>query len=328
MHEHDTSDEVAWRVPTSEAYQLATQPDVLVARRAAEQWGVLSARELRQCGLSADAVAVRVRNGRLHRLHRGVYAVGHTSLPLEASFLAAVKACGPTAVLSHFSAAALWGIVRWTDRHPEVTVAGGGTRGHASIRVHRSAQLTTDDITRRHGILVTMPARTLVDLAATLGRQPLRRAVRQAQSLQRAHLPQITAAMRRAGRRHGTTKLANIMATGPAPTRSELEDVVLDLVLHAGLQHPEVNRALVIDGRRVVPDFRWPAQRLVLEADGAAWHDNPTAREDDAERQARLERHGERVIRVTWKQAITRPAETIARIRAAGAPPAQSSVSR
>jgi very-short-patch-repair endonuclease len=104
--------------------------------------------------------------------------------------------------------------------------------------------------------------------------------------------------------------------------------VVLDLILHAGLQHPDVNRPLVIDGRRVVPDFRWPGQCLVLEADGAAWHDNPTAREDDAERQARLERHGERVIRVTWKQAITRPAETIARIRAAGAPPAQSSVSR
>jgi very-short-patch-repair endonuclease/predicted transcriptional regulator of viral defense system len=328
MNEQDTSGEVAWRVHTSETYEVATQPDVLVARRAEEQWGVLSARELRQCGLSPDAVAVRVRNGRLHRLHRGVYAVGHTSLPLEACFLAAVKACGQTAVLSHFSAAALWGIVRWNDRYPEVTVAGGGTRGHAGIRVHRSAQLTIPDITRRHGILVTMPARTLVDLAATLGQQPLRRAVRQAQSLQRAHLPQIAAAMRRAGRRHGTTKLANIIATGPAPTRSELEDVVLDLILHACLQHPDVNRPLTIDGRRVVPDFRWPGQRLVLEADGAAWHDNPTAREDDAERQAILERHGERVIRVTWKQAITRPAETIARIRAAGAPPAQSSVSR
>jgi very-short-patch-repair endonuclease len=167
-----------------------------------------------------------------------------------------------------------------------------------------------------------MPARTLVDLAATLGRQPLRRAVRQAQSLHRAHLPQIAAAMRRAGRRHGSTKLADVIATGPAPTRSELEDVVLDLILHARLQHPDVNRPLTVDGRRVVPDFRWPGQRLVLEADGAAWHDNPTAREDDAERQAILERHGERVIRVTWKQAITRPAETIARIRAAGAPPA------
>jgi very-short-patch-repair endonuclease len=66
-----------------------------------------------------------------------------------------------------------------------------------------------------------------------------------------------------------------------------------------------------------VPDFRWPQHRLVVEADGAEWHDNPTAREDDAERQALLERHGERVLRVTWKQAVVRPAETLARIRAA-----------
>ncbi len=71
-----------------------------------------------------------------------------------------------------------------------------------------------------------------------------------------------------------------------------------------------------------MPDFRWARQRLVIEADGAAWHDNRTAREDDAERQALLEAHGERVIRVTWQQAVTRPAQTLARIRAAGAPSA------
>jgi very-short-patch-repair endonuclease len=76
----------------------------------------------------------------------------------------------------------------------------------------------------------------------------------------------------------------------------------------------------VLAGRRVIPDFRWPAARLVVEADGAAWHDNPTAREDDAERQALLEAHGERVIRVTWEQAVARRAETRRRIGAAGAP--------
>jgi very-short-patch-repair endonuclease len=70
----------------------------------------------------------------------------------------------------------------------------------------------------------------------------------------------------------------------------------------------------------VIPDFRWPAQRLVVEADGAAWHDHRFAREDDAERQALLERHGERVLRVTWSQAVARPHETVARLRAAGVP--------
>jgi very-short-patch-repair endonuclease len=94
---------------------------------------------------------------------------------------------------------------------------------------------------------------------------------------------------------------------------------VLDLMLSRGLVHPDVNVRLVISGR-VVPDFRWPEQRLVVEADGAAWHDGELAREDDAERQALLEAYGERVLRVTWDQAITRPGQTLARIRAAGAP--------
>ena len=76
----------------------------------------------------------------------------------------------------------------------------------------------------------------------------------------------------------------------------------------------------------IVPDFRWPEQRLVVEADGAAWHDNQLAREDDAERQALLEAHGERVLRVTWDQAIARPGQTLARIGAAGAPLASPSV--
>jgi very-short-patch-repair endonuclease len=73
-------------------------------------------------------------------------------------------------------------------------------------------------------------------------------------------------------------------------------------------------------GSRVVPDFRWAESRLVVEADGAAWHDSKLAREDDAERQALLEEHGDRVVRVTWTQAVSKPQQTIARIRAAGAP--------
>jgi very-short-patch-repair endonuclease len=121
--------------------------------------------------------------------------------------------------------------------------------------------------------------------------------------------------------RRGIRKLRTILASGPAPTRSELEDIVLDLILRAGLAHPSVNAPLTLGGRRVVPDFRWPEQRLVVEADGAVWHDNPTARADDAERQALLEAAGERVVRITWQQAIARPDETLARLRAAGAPP-------
>jgi hypothetical protein len=298
------------------------RPDLRVAARAANRWGVLSLDELRDCGLSRQAVAVRVARGSLHPLHRGVYAVGHANPPIEGRFLAAVKACGDGAVLSHFSAAALLGIVRWDERYPEVTVVGSGARLHRGIRVHRTRELDPRDVARYQGLAVTAPARTLVDLAGMLDYRRLRRSVRQAQSLRHVELRQLNEALTRLGPRRGSRNLRSIMATGPAPTRSELEDVVLDLMLYGGFEHPDVNVPLVLGGRKVVPDFRWPRQRLVVEADGAAWHDDPLSREDDAERQALLEAHGERVLRVTWEQAVARPRQTLARIRAAGAPAA------
>ena len=96
--------------------------------------------------------------------------------------------------------------------------------------------------------------------------------------------------------------------------------MLLELILTSGLARPDVNVPLHIAGRRVVPDLRWPAQRLVVEADGAAWHEHRLAREDDAERQALLEAHGERVMRVTWEQAVARRGQTLARLELAGAP--------
>ena len=305
------------RVNDAQRTQPSPRPDVVVARRAAEEWSVLSFDELLACGLTPRGVLTRCDNGRLHRLYRGVYAVGHDSPPLEGRFLAAVKACGPRAALSHFSAAALWGLVEWDGRYPEVTVARTARRSHDGIVVHRPLRLD-----RHKGIPVTSPARTVLDVAPGFDDPSLRRLVRRAQGERRANVRQLADGLRRLGPRPGAGRVARIIATGPAPTRSELEDVVLDLILHGGLAHPDVNVPLILGGRRVVPDFRWPQQRLVLEADGAAWHDDPVARADDAERQARLEAHGERVLRVTWAQAIERRAETLARLSAAGAPTA------
>ncbi len=124
------------------------------------------------------------------------------------------------------------------------------------------------------------------------------------------------------GPARGRAKLAKIIATGAAPTQSELEDAVLDLLLRNGFAHPLVNEPLFLDGRRIVPDFRWPEQRLVIEADGPHHYD-PLARADDLERQAILEAHGDHgdhVERVTWEQAIARQRETLRRFTTAGAP--------
>src|SRR5512133_2397272 len=296
--------------------EVDTRPAMRVADLAAKQWGVVSLADLRACGFSRRAVAMRVRQGRLHPVHRGVYAVGHSKLPLEGSFLAAVKACGAGALLSHFSAASLWGLVGRDDRHPEVTVRGGATRVHSGVCVHRTRTLAAEDRARLRGISITAPARTLGDLSCKLEYRRLRRAVRQAEALRLVQPGELVQAISRLGPRRGVRGLARIVSTGPAPTRSELEDVVLDLILRAGFERPDINVSLMVGGRRVIPDFRWPKQRLVVEAHGAAWHENRLAREDDAERQALLEAHGERVIRVTWEQAIARPAEVLKRFRA------------
>jgi len=281
---------------------------------------VLSLDELRTCGLSPDQVTHRLKKGWLHRVYPAVYAVGHPSLSMQGRLLAAVKSIGRGAVLSHFSAAALWGFVEWDDRHPEVTVPRTRAECRSGIRVHRTSVLDPCDVTRREGIPVTSAARTLVDLAAVVNYRLLRRAVRQAQSLRLVNVPQLVSTLRRLGARRDARNLNRILATGPAPTRTELEDMVFDLILDSGLTRPDVNKPLLLAGRRLIPDFRWPEQQVVVEADGGAWHDNQIAREDDAERQALLEEHGERVLRVTWSQAITRSGETVARIRAAGVP--------
>lgn len=298
------------------------QVDARVARLAERDWGVLSVEELHACGLSEREILTRAQAGRLHRRHRGVYAVGHGNIALQGRFLAAVKACGPGALLSHVAAAALHRLLEWDHRAVEVTVTSEATRLHAAIRTHRTSRLEACDRTRVQGIPVTSPARTLLDCAAVLPESQLRRVVREAQARRLVSLPELAEIILRLGPRRGSRRLARIIATGPAPTRTELEDIVLDLMLHGRLAHPDVNAPLVIEGRRVVPDFRWPAQRLVVEADGGAWHDHKLAREADAERQAFLESHGERVLRVTWSQAIGQRAQTLARLRAAGAPPA------
>ena len=188
-----------------------------------------------------------------------------------------------------------------------------------NLRVHRTSVLGRPDVTTHERIPVTSPARTLIDLAATANDKLLRSAVRRALARRRVSIRQLVATRRRLGPRRGTARLDRVLATA-APTRSELEDVVLDLIVDAGFAGPDVNKPLLLAGRRTVPDFRWPEQQVIVEADSRAWHDNPIARQDDAARQALLEAHGEYVVRVTWRQAVMRPDETVDRLVVAGVP--------
>jgi very-short-patch-repair endonuclease len=279
---------------------------------------VLSLDELFACGLTKDGVARREARGLLHRVHRGVYAVGHPGLTREGFWLAAVKACGPGALLCRHAAGMHYGFLTFEDRRPHVVATA--KRRVDGVRTYWTRDLCELDWRRHGGIPVTTPERTLLDLAATLPDLALRRAMSRAQSLRLTSPRQLAAILDRTNTRPGRKRYARVLAARPPATRSELEDRVHDLILAGGFAPPEVNEPLDIAGRRLLPDFRWPEQRLVVEADGRQWHDNPQAIADDAERQALLEAHGERVIRVDWRQATVHIAQTQARIGAAGAP--------
>jgi Transcriptional regulator, AbiEi antitoxin len=190
------------------------RPDVVVARLAAAELGVLSADELRRCGLSRRMVADRVDQGHLHRLHHGVYAVGHPNIPIEGRFLAAVKACGHGAVLSHFSAGAVWEMVEWDGRHVEVTVLDTTPRVHAGIRVHRTCLLEARDVRRHRGIPVTSPARTALDLCSQLPERAARRAVRKGVSQGLLNARRLLEILDRQARRPGAKRLRQIVAGG------------------------------------------------------------------------------------------------------------------
>jgi hypothetical protein len=297
----------------------STARDVSVSLLAARQHGIASYRELIGCGLTNDAVSVRSDNGRLHPLHHGVYAVGHGNPTRDGWLLAAIRACGEGSALCRATAAGQLEIADWEDRNPDVLVRGENPPRHRDINGHRTNYLPPEHITWVRGIPVTTAERTLLDLAGVWPERKLRRAVRQAQFRKLTTLRSLIAALHGPGPQRGRKKLARIVATGAAPTQSELEDVVLDLMLRGGIEHPLVNAPLDLASRRIVPDFRWPANGVVVEADGSH-HDDPFERAADRERQQILEARGDCVVRVTWKQAITRPAETLRRITEAGAP--------
>jgi Protein of unknown function (DUF559) len=277
---------------------FATTPDLRVANLAAGEWNVLTTAELYACGLTRREVQVRVRQGHLHPLYWGVYAVGSSNLTTEGRFLAAVKACGPDAVLSHYSAACLHCLLNWDGRPFDVSAPS--KHSHPRIKAHRSKSIERVVV---KGIPVTPKLRTVIDLSRTADEKTVKRALRQAKfsAAELAQLPR------------------GVVDLGAVPTRSPLEDRVHDLVVADGLQPPLVNAPYRLPTRTVYPDLWWPSIRLIVEADSKEWHDDPLARYDDAERQAELEAAGERVLRVTNAQ-MRHPRQVLARLRAAGVP--------
>ena len=286
--------------------------DARIAELARRQHGVVNSLQLRLLGVTKEAVTYRVRVGRLHRIHRGVYAVGHRSLPRPALFMAAVLAVGGDAALSHRSAAVHWGLLREEPKRAIDVSTRRSLRRRHGIRIHTVRSLGPDDVVEHAAIRVTSPARTLLDLADVAGARVLRRAVREAEVQRLVHHRQLRGQVRRAAGRRGAGGLAALIADGPTPTRSDLEDAAIDLFRRNGLK-PQINAKVV--GLEV--DFFFPAGRLVVEADGDWCHGTRLARSEDARKQATLEAAGYRVVRINWDQATLAGPQTVRRIRSA-----------
>lgn len=284
-----------------------------LAALAERQHGVVSTRQLRELGYARDVVAYAARTGRLHRLHRGVYAVGHENLTWEARCLAAVLACSPTAVASHTSAAWLWGLLRTRPGAFHVTAP---TRRHQreGLKLHFAA-LADHDRAVCEGIPLTAVPRTLLDLAATFGATRLERVIERAEELRLFDLRAVDSLLRRVGGHPGAGRLRQALSSyrvDPSFTRSSLERRFLDLVRTAGLPAPAMNFSV---GEYEL-DAYWQAERFAVELDVYETHGSRAAFERDRLRQEDLKLRGIEMVRVTGARLDREPRRVIERIGA------------
>ena len=175
------------------------------------QHGVITRSQLLSLGFSRHAVDHRIATGRLRRIHQGVYAVGWPQLTPHRMWVAAVLACAPSAVLSHHSAAALWGIAQQLGGSIEVSVRSPNPRRRPGIRVVSRPSLADEDVTSRDAIPVTAPGQTLIDLATLLSRSALERAVNEADKLDLIDPDQLRKTVDRCSGRPGVRALRSLL---------------------------------------------------------------------------------------------------------------------
>ena len=279
--------------------QHTPSPDAVIAAIAKRQHGLITLIQLLRAGLVHSQITRRVASGRLHRLHRGVYAVGHADLSSEARWHAATLAGGDGTALGDLSAAALHEISRF--RSPLIAVLSPRRRRLDGVRVHRYRSLDPRDVTTHKGIPVTTVHRTQVDLTDVLTPHQLANVIHQAAYHGRYIEPATRDSMARANGRHNLHVLDRAIElhnAGSAGTRSGAEDAFLRL----DLPEPLVNTDL--HGFEV--DFHWPGLKLAVEIDGPH-HGRPHDRGADARQDRALHAAGYTTLRFTDDDVYQRP---------------------
>jgi very-short-patch-repair endonuclease len=287
--------------------------DAVIAAIAGTQHGLVTWGQMIDAGISPAAVRTRVGRGQLHRVHRGVYLVGHEVMPLHARELAAVLATGEGAALSHRSAAEKFVLLPATAGDVDVSVAGRNPGREPGIRIHRPRYLDPRDVTTLHGIPITTVPRTLLDVAEQVDSRLLERAFDEAMTRRLTTPKQLRALLDRSPGRRGAGALYRLLdrTTGSKLSRSNLEELMLALIRAARLPDPEMNVLLL--GKYKV-DFLWREFKLVVETDGARYHAGVKRRTADTQRDSELRSAGWKVERITDYELEHEPQVAIARI--------------
>jgi very-short-patch-repair endonuclease len=294
--------------------------DRLIGELATHQAGVVARRQLTTLGIGRGAVEHRVAAGRLQHVpgHRGVFTVGHAARGPRSAPWAAYPALGSQAIVSHRSAAWLRGL-RGRPERAELTVLGD-VRRRGAFRVHRTSWLPADHATDVDGLRVATLARLLLDLAATGPPRHVERAVDQAEVMGILDVRPILRLLDEAGRRPGVPALRAILGrdnAGSTLSDSDLGEMLLAIIRGAGL--PEPRQQMWVCGYR--PDFCWPSERLIAEADGAATHGTRRGHAHDTRRDVALTIAGWTVLRFAYTHIVSDPqyvAEAIRRALARG----------
>lgn len=276
------------------------------------QYGVVTYRQMRELGLSNGHIHRASKASRLHRVHRGVYSVGHKRLSRNGHCLAGVLACGEGTVLSHRSAAWIWGFLPGFPLEPEVTVPSRGHR-RRGIRVYRTAGMPDRDCTTLEGIPVTSAARTLFDLAGAVSARDRSRAVDRAKRTGHLDLAELDAILARRSRTIEAQLLRQALSLYRKPVfdRARSELLFLDALEKEGLSLPKLN---CWEGKWEI-DAYWEAERFAVEVDGWETHGSREAFENDRLRQEEMKLAGIDCIRISARRIETEPQQVAQNLR-------------
>jgi predicted transcriptional regulator of viral defense system len=271
---------------------------------AENQHGVVSRDQLFDVGYTREAIDHRIRTGRLHPLHRGVYVVGRPYATDHGRWMAAVLACGDDAVISHSSAAALWRMGREERNLIELSLPSLSRRCRPGLRVHQRPALKKRDLTREFGIPCTTPVQTLIDMSLRLDRPGIERMINEADKYSLTHPPQLREALDRRAGEPGVARLRFILDRRTFRlTKEELERRFLPLAEKAGLPVPLTGQFV----NEFEVDFYWPDLGLVVETDGLRYHRTPAEQARDRLRDQTHTAAGLTPLRFTHEQVRYEP---------------------